>query len=101
MAIDTAAKRKSCVGLALLFLRLGVIPDNSDLAAAERLHTQALYSGIAAAGVSAVTAANSQTIQVPNLSGLPPRTARTRVVPTTGRSILVPTTRRTRKTGDA
>lgn len=48
MAIDTAAKRKSCIGLALLFLRPGIIPDGSNLAAAERLHTQGLYSGIAA-----------------------------------------------------
>lgn len=48
MAIDTAAKRKSCLGLALLFLRPGVIPDASDLSAAQRLHTDGLYAGIAA-----------------------------------------------------
>lgn len=56
MAIDTAAKRKSCVGVALAFLRMGVIPDGSDLAAGERLHTNALYSGIAS-GAAAVVAA--------------------------------------------
>jgi len=47
--IDTAAKRKSCIGLALLPLRMGLIPDGSNLAAAERLHVNMLYSGIAAA----------------------------------------------------
>lgn len=48
MAIDTAAKRKSCLGLALVFLRPGILPSGANLAAAERLHVQALYSGIAA-----------------------------------------------------
>lgn len=55
MAIDTAAKRKSCIGLALLFLRPGIVPSGSDLAAGERLHTQGLYSGIAADGPAAVS----------------------------------------------
>ena len=55
MAIDTSAKRRSCIGLALLFLRPGVIPTGSDLSASERLHTNLLYSGIAAA--AAVVAA--------------------------------------------
>lgn len=50
MAIDTAAKRKSAIGLALLALRLGVIPDASNLSSAQRLHVQGLYSGIAASG---------------------------------------------------
>lgn len=49
MAIDTAAKRKSCIGLATPFNRPGVIPDGSDLSASQRLHTDYLYSGIAAA----------------------------------------------------
>jgi hypothetical protein len=49
MAIDTAAKRKSCLGLALGFLRTGVIPTGTNLSASERLQTQGLYSGIAAA----------------------------------------------------
>lgn len=53
MAIDTAAKRKSCIGLALIFLRTGVIPDGSDLSAPQRLHTDLLYSGIAASGAGA------------------------------------------------
>lgn len=48
MAIDTAAKRKSCIGLALGFLRTGVIPDGSNLSASQRLHTDCLYAGIAA-----------------------------------------------------
>ena len=48
IAIDTAAKRKSCIGLALIFLRPGVIPDGSNLSAAQRLHTDLLYAGIAA-----------------------------------------------------
>jgi hypothetical protein len=48
MAIDTAAKRASCLGLAFLALRTGVIPDGSNLGASQRLHTQGLYSGIAA-----------------------------------------------------
>ncbi len=49
MAIDTAAKRKSCIGIALQFLRTGVIPAATDLSSADRLHTNALYNGIAAA----------------------------------------------------
>jgi hypothetical protein len=49
MAIDTEAKRKSCIGLALPMLRPGVVPDGSDLSAAQRLHVDGLYSGIAAA----------------------------------------------------
>jgi hypothetical protein len=48
MAIDTAAKRKSCLNLALLFLRPGVVPAATNLSAPDRLHTQGLYSGIAA-----------------------------------------------------
>ena len=48
MAIDTAAKRKSVVGVGIHWLRMGVIPDGSDLSAPQRLHTQAFYSGIAA-----------------------------------------------------
>lgn len=48
MAIDTAAKRKSCIGIGLGFLRTGVIPDASNLEAAQRLHVQGFYSGIAA-----------------------------------------------------
>jgi hypothetical protein len=55
MAIDTAAKRKSCVGVILFALRMGVIPTGSDLAAAERLHTNGLYSGIAASAPSTPT----------------------------------------------
>lgn len=50
MAIDTAAKRKSTVAVTLLFLRMGVVPDGSDLSASQRLHTNGLYAGIAAAG---------------------------------------------------
>jgi hypothetical protein len=57
MAIDTAAKRKSCIGLTLDFLRPGVIPDGSDLSASQRLHTDLLYSGIAAAAPGGVTLA--------------------------------------------
>lgn len=48
MAIDTAAKRKSCIGLATPWNRPGIIPTNGDLSAPERLHTDYLYSGIAA-----------------------------------------------------
>ncbi|HND25059.1 MAG TPA: hypothetical protein PK229_12120 [Rhodocyclaceae bacterium] len=55
MAIDTAAKRKSCIGLALIFARTGVIPDGSNLSAAQRLHTDLLYAGIAAGAPSGVT----------------------------------------------
>lgn len=55
MAIDTAAKRKSCIGIALIFLRLGVIPDAGNLSAPQRLHTNLLYSGIVAAAPSGGT----------------------------------------------
>jgi hypothetical protein len=48
MALDTAAKRKSAIGIGLLCLRLGVVPDGSNLAAPQRLHANALYSGISA-----------------------------------------------------
>ena len=45
MAIDTAAKRKSCIGLALLFLRAGIVPSGSNLdTAEERLHTNGFYA---------------------------------------------------------
>lgn len=49
MAIDSAGKRKSCIGIALGFLRTGVIPAGTNLSAADRLHTDGLYNGIAAA----------------------------------------------------
>jgi len=55
MAIDTAAKRKSCIAVTLHWLRMGVIPDGSDLSASQRLHTQAFYSGIAGASPPVVT----------------------------------------------
>lgn len=55
MAIDTAAKRKSCIGLALPHMRAGVIPDGSNLSAAQRLHTDGLYSGIAAGAPGGAT----------------------------------------------
>lgn len=55
MAIDTAAKRKSCIGLALNFVRPGVIPDAGNLGAPQRLHTDLLYSGIAASAPSGAT----------------------------------------------
>jgi hypothetical protein len=48
MPIDTSAKRKSCIGLAAPWARPGIIPDGSNLSAAQRLHTDYLYSGIAA-----------------------------------------------------
>lgn len=51
MALDTAAKRKSAIGVGLLCLRLGVIPDGTNLSAPQRLHTDFLYSGIAASSV--------------------------------------------------
>lgn len=54
LAIDTAAKRKSCIGIALTFLRMGVIPDGTNLDAPQRLHTNFLYSGIAAGAVAEV-----------------------------------------------
>lgn len=53
MAIDTADKRKSAMNVSLGMIRLGVIPDGSNLSAPQRLHTQALYSGIAASNPSA------------------------------------------------
>lgn len=46
--IDTPSKRKSCIGLALLFLRTGIIPSGVTLDASDRLHTDGLYNGIAA-----------------------------------------------------
>lgn len=46
MAIDTAAKRRSCIGIGLLFLRTGIAPTDGDLSAVERLHVQGLYVGI-------------------------------------------------------
>jgi hypothetical protein len=49
LAIDTEAKRKSCIGVTLFFLRMGVVPAATDLSAGDRLHTNGLYSGIAAA----------------------------------------------------
>lgn len=48
MAIDTAARRKSCIGLGLASLRTGIIPTGSNLSAPERLHADLMYSGIAA-----------------------------------------------------
>lgn len=56
MAIDTAAKRKSAIGIAVLSLRLGVIPDAANLDAPQRLHVQGLYSGIAASPTIAAAA---------------------------------------------
>jgi hypothetical protein len=64
VAIDTAAKRASCVGLALLFLRTGARPDASDLSAAQRLHAEGLYSGIAADSPTVVLAPASRTAYV-------------------------------------
>jgi hypothetical protein len=55
MAIDTAAKRKSCIGIGMASLRAGVIPDGSDLSAPQRLHSDFLYSGIAASAPGGVT----------------------------------------------
>ena len=51
MAIDTAAKRKSAIGIGLHFLRTGVIPDGLNLNTSQREHVQGLYSR----GVSAVS----------------------------------------------
>ena len=48
MAIDTEEKRKSCIGIGLFFLRTGVLPDNGNLEAGQRLFVNGLYSGIAA-----------------------------------------------------
>ena len=44
MAIDTAAKRKSAIGIGLHFLRTGVIPDGLNLNTSQREHVQGLYS---------------------------------------------------------
>ena len=47
MAIDSASKRASCIGIALLALRTGVIPDASDLGTeSQRAHVCGLYSDI-------------------------------------------------------
>lgn len=46
MAIDTAAKRRSCIGIGLLFLRTGIAPTGGGLSSAGRLHVQGLYVGI-------------------------------------------------------
>ena len=59
MAIDTAAKRASCIGLGLVCLRLGVVPDAGALSASQRLHTQAFYSGIAAGVAASLPAADA------------------------------------------
>lgn len=50
MAIDTPAKRKSCIGLAAPWGRTGVIPDGADLAASQRPHPALLYLGIISGG---------------------------------------------------
>jgi hypothetical protein len=55
MAIDTAAKRKSCIGIAAPWNRTGVIPDGSNLSAAQRLHADYLYSGIPSSAPGGVT----------------------------------------------
>lgn len=48
--IDTRAKRASCLGIALLFLRPGVQPDGTNLATvSERQHVQGFYAGLAPA----------------------------------------------------
>lgn len=44
MAIDTAAKRASAIGVGLGFLRRGVVPDGSDLSADQRRHVNFLYA---------------------------------------------------------
>lgn len=46
MAIDTAAKRASCLGLALIIGRCGPIPDGSLANAADRAHIAYSYSGL-------------------------------------------------------
>lgn len=46
MAIDSASKRASCIGIALLFLRTGIVPDGSDVDGDQRLHPLGLYVGI-------------------------------------------------------
>lgn len=52
--LDTAAKRKSAIGVGLHWLRMGIIPDGSDLSAPQRLHVQALYAGIASLSPSGI-----------------------------------------------
>ena len=47
MAVDTANKRYSMLGLGLDFMRLRPVPDGS-VDTADRLHFLPLYSGIAA-----------------------------------------------------
>lgn len=64
MAIDTAAKRKSAMSVGLAPFQLGVIPDNNNLEAAQRLHTQGLYAGIAASGVVADTLAGLRALML-------------------------------------
>lgn len=54
MAMDTAAKRKSAIAVGLICLRLGVVPDGSNLSAPQRLHTNGLYAGIAASASTAI-----------------------------------------------
>lgn len=49
MAIDTASKRASCIGIALLALRTGIVPDGSNVDGSQRLHPLGLYIGIVAA----------------------------------------------------
>lgn len=46
MAIDTAAKRASCLGIALVIARCGPIPDGSLANAADRAHAAYSYSGL-------------------------------------------------------
>ncbi len=54
--IDTRAKRASCLGIALLFLRPGILPDGANLATvAERQHVQGLYTGLEPAPPSETT----------------------------------------------
>jgi hypothetical protein len=65
MAIDTAAKRKSAINVALHFARPGAIPDASDLEAPQRLHVQALYAGIASSA-----AADDGRMYAPMIAGL-------------------------------
>ena len=64
MAIDTAAKRKSCVGVGLHWLRMGVIPDGTDLSAPQRLHVQGFYSGIAAGAAVVIAWFNGLTTSI-------------------------------------
>lgn len=48
MAINTARRRASCVGIAITALRTGILPDGGNLNASERLHAAYHYIGIAA-----------------------------------------------------